>query len=148
MDAAMRFLDWLRLIRQIRQWFQRASELLDLPDLDDAGEVYGWCYSVLSLARESVKLTPTQVDDRVVTWLLDGPFASFESFQPLYKLFRAVLELIDGDESDETIATKALAAAGDDAVARLSGNTVGVEPITLIAIIVQVIRIILELKRK
>lgn len=143
---AMQLGDWLGLIRQIRIWLSKASEILDLPDLDDPSAVYGWCRTILVLARQSAELTPTEIDDRVVAWLLAGPFASFEAFQPYYQVFRAVLELVTSDESSEAIAARAVEMGGEDAADLLAANPVGLDPVTVLTIIVQIIRLILDLR--
>lgn len=148
MSTAMRLVDWLALVRQIRIWLFRAGEILDLPDLDDPSAVYGWCRTILVLARQSAELTPTEVDDRVVAWLLAGPFASFEAFQPYYQVFRALLELVASDESPEAVAARAVEMGGEDAADLLAANPVGLDPVTVITVIVQVIRLILELRGK
>lgn len=146
MSTAMRLVDWLSLVRQIRIWLFQAGEILDLPALDDPSAVYGWCRTVLVLARKSAELTPTQIDDRVVAWLLAGPFASFEAFQPYYQVFRAVLELVNSDESPQAIAARAVEMGGHDAADLLAANPAGLDPVTVITAIVQIIRLILELR--
>jgi hypothetical protein len=148
MSTAMRLVDWLSLVRQIRIWLFQAGEILDLPEVNDPSAVYGWCLTILVLARQSAELTPTEIDDRVVTWLLAGPFDSFEAFQPYYQVFRAVLELVASDESSEAIAARAVEMGGEDVGDLLAANPIGLDPVTVITVIVQVIRLILEFRGK
>lgn len=141
-------IEWLSLLRTIRQWLSKADDILDFPDIDNQEEVYAWSRIVLSLASESAKLTPTEIDDRVIAWLLNGPFATYESFGPYYEIMRAILSLVRSDASHQAIAEQVAANANLGAMSMLGSNPVGADPITIIAVIVQVIRIILELRRK
>jgi len=141
-------IDWISILKQIRRWLQQADEILDLPDLSDPQQVYTWCHTVLVLARESAKLTPIEIDDQVIAWLLAEPFASFEDFKIYYRVFRTILELITGDQQSRFVASQAAEIASAEVLAGLAKNPAGLDPITVLTIIVQILRFILDLKGK
>ena len=136
-------IQWMKILRDLRIWFQRADQILDLPDINDPEQVYTWCHMVLVLAQESAKLTPFDIDDRVIAWLLAVPFASFDEFKAYYTVFKTILELVHTQTSNEEIAARALSAASKDTKEKIAQNTTGLDPIMLLAVIVQVIRLIL-----
>lgn len=145
---AIGLLRWLEIIRQLRIWLSKAQDLLDLPDPNDLEAVYSWFRTVLVLAAQSVEFTPTEVDDRIIAWLLEGPFATYESFGPYYQLFRAILELVRSDEPSEMVAIRAVSTAGEETAELLESSPLGIDPVTIITVVVQIIRAILELRRK
>ena len=136
-------IQWMKILRDLRIWFQRADQILDLPDINDPEQVYTWCHMVLVLAQESAKLTPFVVDDRVIAWLLEVPFSSFDEFKAYYTVFKTILELVHTQTSNEEIAARALSAASKDTKEKIAQNTTGLDPIMLLTVIVQVIRLIL-----
>jgi len=140
-------IDWIAILKQIRRWLQQADEILDLPDLSDPQQVYTWCRMILVLAQESAKLTPFDVDDRVIAWLLAVPFSSFDEFKAYYIVFKTILELVQTQTSNEEIAACALSLASKDTKEKIAQNTTGLDPIMLLTVIVQVIRLILSLKK-
>ena len=140
--------DWISILKQIRRWLQQADEILDLPDLSNPEQVYTWCHTILVLARESAKLTPIEVDDQIIAWLLAEPFASFEDFKIYYRVFRTILELVTGDQPSRFVASQAAEIASAEVLAGLAKNPAGLDPITVLTIIVQILRFILYLKGK
>lgn len=144
MKPALSLIEWLNLIRTAQQILRQAADLLDLPNLDDPQSVYGWTRAILAVAAQTAKVTPTTVDDLVVAWLLDGPLATYEDFLPFYRIFREILDLIETNHDDATVAAKI--AATTDTTA-LAANPAGLDAITVILTLVKLIRLILELAR-
>lgn len=140
-------IQWMKILRDLRIWFQRADQILDLPDINDPEQVYTWCHMILVLAQESAKLTPFDIDDRVVAWLLAVPFSSFDEFKAYYTVFKTILELVHTQTGNEEIAARALSMASKDTKEKITQNTTGLDPIMLLTAIVQVIRLILSLKK-
>lgn len=140
-------IQWMKILRELRIWFQRADQILDLPDINDPEQVYTWCHIILVLAQESAKLTPFDIDDRVVAWLLAVPFSSFDEFKAYYTVFKTILELVHTQTGNEEIAARALSMASKDTKEKIAQNTTGLDPIMLLTVIVQVIRLILSLKK-
>lgn len=140
-------IQWMKILRELRIWFQRADQILDLPDINDPEQVYTWCHMILVLAQESAKLTPFDIDDRVVAWLLAVPFSSFDEFKAYYTVFKTILELVHTQTSNEEIAARALSLASKDTKEKITQNTTGLDPIMLLTVTVQVIRLMLSLKK-
>lgn len=140
----MTTLDWLRLIRTARNILRQAADMLDLPDIDDPQAVYAWTHTILVIADQASKVTPTAVDDRIISWFLDGPLASYENFLPLYKVFREILSLLNTADDNATVAAKVALIPEAQA---LQDNPEGLPPAQLILLIVRILRLVLDLAR-
>lgn len=135
-------IDWLALIRTARQILRQAADILDLPDHENPQAVYAWTHNIVVLADQACKLTPTELDDRAIAWLLDGPLATYENFLPFYSVFQAIIALLRTNADDAQIAARVATLTEAE---RLADNPLGVKPIELITILVKLFRLILDL---
>lgn len=143
MNTELRLIDRLRRLRAI------IDAILNFPNIDNPGAVFTWCRTMFKVAKQVAELTNSETDDRLIEWVLTVPLATPEAFQPYYEVFRALVQmLVARDDSLESVAYRAAHIAGEDAFNLLAQNPLGVDPVTLIVVLIQILRAVFDLRRK
>mgnify|MGYP000428854713 CR=1 FL=1 len=143
----LRLLDALAIIRAI----QESARLLVpevFPDVNDPAALYRWCHAVLLACARAARITPTKIDDAIVTWLLANPFASEESFRVYHQFFKLIIEAVLAGKAESEAAAAVAAAVPPQQLENLIPATSPLaqgSPIETLILLVRLMRLILDL---
>lgn len=140
-----KFQNIVELLRRIRQLFKEAADLLDFPNINDMEDVYSWWKEVLALCSRAADYTKTEIDNKVIDALINGPFASLDSFKPYYNLFIAVIDIVDNFGNIDTNKLAVVQMNNSRQLAELATKLGGMDPDKVLKLLVEIVKLIINI---
>ncbi len=138
----MGLLEIVALVRMIAKAVQHMS---DLPNVNDPEQVYAWLVEAADILKPIVEKTPATLDDKALAWMEVNVISSYEQFNEYYNTVALVLRIISmirGGATDQEI----VEVETEKVVACMAPGKVG-DAITIVMLVVQLVRMILDLRR-
>jgi hypothetical protein len=125
-------LKMLAILRSVN--YQSFLAIFDLPDVNSLHECRVWCLNLIEVGASVADLTPTELDDQAVD-ALGKVVENDEAFKAFHAL---LVSMVEGGDED------AFVLRSSDA--KVVGDTVGIDPLTIISLVVMLARLLLKLR--
>ena len=133
-------------IFQAFRFFRKYGSLIAVPNLDDKAGFRAWCGDLAGFCAEMAKLTDTTLDDTATDAML-RIISDDQSFDTFYTVLTSIIDLVSSDDVDDD----KVGADGDlvnDSLAGVMAERVGLDPVTIISLIMMAARFIKWLRAR